>query len=482
LATAGLFDGRMFLWDAKTGELVTRVQGQGLVRSCAVSADGRSLFVSRTEDTLEVLDAGTGRTLHTLKVDDPDQPGRGYSGLYTVLSDDRKTLVGISRSSPRNGGGPADLLITGWDAGTHEQLFRRRRPPAPFWLVVSPDARVLAFAHGPERSREISLLGAGPVHLEDLRTGERLLDLPELRGQTSPIAFSADGRLLATYTSPYVSNEKVAGGPEDPTVRVWELASRQEVLALAAGPDSAWVAFSADHRRLALVGPDRDVLLWDLRRGREVRRFRGFDCGVSSLAFSPDGSRLVSGLEDSTLLVWDATLPKAAEAGPPDAGALDRAWADLAGDGKKAFAARGALAGWPAETVAFLKERVKPVRSADPALVRRLIADLDSETFAAREKARARLEELGEQASSALVEALGRKPSLEARRRLEALLARQRGVLRDPETLRAVRAVAVLEDIGTPEARAVLKTLAGGVEAARQTREAKTALERASRR
>jgi WD40 repeat protein len=481
VATAGSADGRVFVWDAKTGEPVARVQSRESARSCAFSADGRSVFVFRTGEHLDVADAGTGRTVRTLKVKDPDQPGVEHSGLTMVLSDDRKTLVGVSTSPRDEEGGEGDLLITGWDAETHKQLFRRR-PPVGFWPVVSPDARFLAFAHRDERSKVESVPGVGPVHLEDLRTGERVLDLPELIGQTGPVAFSCDGRLLVTFTSVYVPDAKVAGAPGrmDRTVRLWELASGQEVLALAA-PNNARAAFSADHRRLALAGSDRDVVLWDLRRGREVRRFRGFDCEVRSLAFSPDGSRVVSGLVDSTLLVWDATLPKEAEAGPPGPGALERAWADLAGAGPKAFAARGTLAGWPAEAVAFLRGRLKPVSSADPALLRRLIADLDSETFAVREKARAELEELGERASGALVEALGGKPSLEARRRMEALLGRQRGLIRDAETLPAVRAVAVLEDIGTPEARAVLKTLAGGLQAARQTQEARTALERASR-
>jgi RNA polymerase sigma factor (sigma-70 family) len=483
LATAGSLDGRVFVWDAKTGDLVTRLHGRGWVRSCAFAAGGRSVFVYRTGETLEVAHAGTGRTLHTLKVDDLDQPGIEHSGLDMHLSDDRKTLVTLSSALPDNRAGSDHLLITAWDAETQKQVFRRRRPLVPLWPVVSPDMRVLAFAHGDERRKGDRASGVGPVHLEDLRTGERLLDLAKVQGQTWPAAFSADSRLLATYTLWYEGGVGTDGGParQATTVRLWELASGQQVLALPSAQD-ARVAFSADHRLLALAGPDRDLLLWDLRRGREVRRFRGFQSGVSRLAFSPDGTRLVSGLEDSTLLVWDATLPKAAHAGLPDGATLDRAWADLAGEAPKAFAARGALAGWPAETVAFLRGRLKPIPAADPALLRRLIAELDSETFAVREQARARLEEMGEQASGALVEALARKPSLEARRRMEALLPRQRGVLRDTETLRVVRAIAVLEDIGTPEARAVLKTLAGGTEGARQTQEARKALDRVNRR
>jgi WD40 repeat protein len=483
VATAGSMDGTVFVWDAKSSEPVTRFRGRGWVRSCAISADGRSIFVYRTGDTLEVADAATGRTLHTLKADDPDQPGTQQSGLDMHLSDDRKTLVALSTSYPREGEVyEGNLLLLGWDATTHKLLFRRRRSSVAFWPVVSSDTRMLAFAHGGEGKSPDAPGGHGPVHVEDLHTGQRLLDLPDVKGQTWPIAFSADGRLLATFTFGPVARVKPGLDLSDipRTIRLWELASTQEILALPT-TDNARMAFSADGRWLAATGPNRDILLRDLRQGGEVRRFQGFDSRVSSLAFSPDGLRLYSGLADSTLLVWDAAVGKAAKAAPPDAATLNRAWADLLGEAKNAFAARGALVQWPAETVGFLKERLKPIWSADAALLRQLIADLDNEAFAVREKARVRLEELGEQASEALTKALGGKPSLEARRRMEALLARWRGPIRDAETLRAVRAVAVLEDIGTAEARAVLKTLAGGLQAARQTQEARKALERASR-
>jgi RNA polymerase sigma factor (sigma-70 family) len=463
-----------FIWDSTTGEPLSRFGGLEDPRTSDFSADGRRIFSVAGGEALDVVDADTGRTLQVLKVRDPDRPERKQMVGEMKLSQDRKRLVTLSASDLRaddeSGSG---LLLTGWDATTLQLTFRRRRSGSTFWPLVSPDARVLAY---------LPFQWRGPVHLENLTTGEHLLALPEFEGRTRPLAFSTDGRLLATFSDLSGRNEKTDERPDSPsgTVRLQELASGREVLALAT-TNNARVAFSPDRQTLALTSDNKDILLWDLRRGRALRRFQGFESRVISLAFSPDGLRLVSGLEDSTLLVWDTAIPKAAKPAPPDAMTLKQAWADLAGDPKQAFAVRWMLAQWPTETVAFLKERLQPIRSADPALLRQLVADLDSETFAVREKAQARLEELGDRARGALREALGRKPSLEARRRLEGLLARWRGPIRDTEVLRAVRAIAVLEDIGTAEARAVLKTLAGGVDAARQTQEALEALERASR-
>ena len=84
-------------------------------------------------------------------------------------------------------------------------------------------------------------------------------------------------------------------------------------------------------------------------------------------------------------------------------------------------------------------------------------------------------------AEPALRKVLTGKPSLEARRRAEALLEKLRGPVTSPEHLRALRVVEVLEHVGTPAAREVLTILANGAPGARPTRAAKAALARLAR-
>ena len=128
-----------------------------------------------------------------------------------------------------------------------------------------------------------------------------------------------------------------------------------------------------------------------------------------------------------------------------------------------------------------MKKRLGPVRPADADLLRGLVADLNSDSFAVREKARKELEALDDRATDALRETLRQKPLLETRRRIEALLRRVNNPISSGEALRSLRAVGALEDIGTREARAVLETLAGGASGARLTQEAKAALRRMGR-
>jgi len=259
------------------------------------------------------------------------------------------------------------------------------------------------------------------------------------------------------------------------------------------------VTFSPNGRLLASGSPDmfgrKDevVHVWQLTTAKEIGTFRGHERPVFAVAFSPDSTKLVTGSGDATALIWDLSAvgrsrPIAAGEGPPVGRApgpreLEAAWADLAGaDAARAFRARWALGSSPEEAVALLKGRLRRAQADDPQRLRRLLDGLNSDQFAVRTKAQAGLEELGDLAEQALRQALAGKPTLEMRRRLETALERMRVPVTRPELLRPLRAVAVLEDIGTPAAWELLKELASGAPEARLTREAAASLGRLARR
>jgi RNA polymerase sigma factor (sigma-70 family) len=210
---------------------------------------------------------------------------------------------------------------------------------------------------------------------------------------------------------------------------------------------------------------------------------------------------------------------------------LSSAWADLASNEDNKFIRASLTFGSsPAETVAFLNDRLPPVK-ANPDRVARWIADLDSSEFATRQRAAEELEYLGKYVKADLEKAMASKPSLEVAKRLQSLLEKlvpkqnhlgvpgqlyqppyynqfgnlggQFGLQGNPfgnygaywpitptitpatptaYWLRATRAIAILEHIATPEARRVLESLAQGEAEAKPTAEAKHAVDRLSKR
>jgi HEAT repeat protein len=158
---------------------------------------------------------------------------------------------------------------------------------------------------------------------------------------------------------------------------------------------------------------------------------------------------------------------------------LERAWNDLATrDARKSFQPEGRFLAAPAETVQLFAEKIKPVAALDPKRVRRLLADLDSDTFAVREAASQTLRGLDEQAIPYLEETLKSGASLEVRLRVQRILEQKRQTAIASEQLRQIRAVMILEWIGDSESKNLLKRWAGGPVGARLTMEASAALKR----
>jgi hypothetical protein len=365
--------------------------------------------------------------------------------------------VAFSSDSRTLAAGGEDAAIHRWDTSTGKEL-----PPLPTgernWpqsLVFSPDSVLLAMA------------GLKAIRLWEMSTGKERVPIP-VPGGPGHVAFSSDGKSL------------VSGG-DDKVIRLWELASGKPRWQ-AKGHEQAIfsVAISADGKTILSGGWDQTVRLWDAVTGKELHCFRGHKGAVRGVALSPDGRRAASASEDHTALIWDLmghAPPRRQRVLKISLPELDDLWNRLAADDAAvAYQALCALAAAHGQSVPFLKERMRLHISVVPERMARLIRDLDSDDFEVRERATHELEEIGEPATLALRQARAAVSSPEARHRLTRVLVSMEGW--SSERLRTLRALEVLEHIGSPQARRVLEEAARWAPQTRLSREASAALRR----
>jgi hypothetical protein len=222
-----------------------------------------------------------------------------------------------------------------------------------------------------------------------------------------------------------------------------------------------------------VASEDGTVRLWEVATWKVRAEFRGHRDRVTAVAFGPNG-RLFTGGLDTIVLGWDVQPPRS-----PAKGTLADAWEALAKpDAGAGFQAQGRFLAEPGKAVQWFAARVTPAVVPDPALVKALIADLDNQNFASRERATAHIKELWPATAVALREVVAKSSTLEARRRAEVIIREMEKAITPPGALRALRAAEALEWIATKEARTLLLELAKGDPDAQLTRESAAACKR----
>jgi hypothetical protein len=190
-------------------------------------------------------------------------------------------------------------------------------------------------------------------------------------------------------------------------------------------------------------------------------------------------------LHDDSLLSYDIShlIPAPPKPAPISETTARRLWDDLASnDIHTARAAVWALAAAPAQSLPLLAKRLQAVEPVPAKRLNTLIGELDNDDFETRSRASADLARLGLRADRAVRAAFAKTDSQEAKRRLQALIRRLDQPLMNQGDLRTLRAIEVLEHIGSDSARHVLRLLSAGALGAIETEEAKASLARLARK
>ena len=483
LAT-GCVGEQVHLWDARTGALQLEVSANCRA-GLAFSPDGWALGAAGQAGEYHLWTTDTGDDL--IERHPESLPFRATSaGLSPQLDE-----IAVSRD---------DGQIRLMDVATGGE--RRKFSAFPqglerCGLAYSPDGKLIATCEG-ERMTQFARANPTPkrdaVDLWDAATGMKIKSLvsavisdPDEAHDFSRLEFSPDGSSLAAWHG--------LGA-----VIVWDLASSRQVFEFSEGlgpfcysSDGRLIFYVEDGAAKALelasgrVCISRQVAATSAADPNRLRPVRNANNGVSALAVAPDGKTFAAAnADDNTVLIWPLA-PVGWQ--PPEPGRVwtdeefERWWARLREpDGEAAYEAVWQLGAAGDLAMKFIQSHFISANPSpdDAKMVAELIADLDSDVGETRERATNELMSLGMIAEGQLREALKKPPSLESKTRIEHLLA----ALDSPvqrmggEALRRIRAVWVLERIDTKQARQFLETLAAGSPTARETRDAKAALER----
>ena len=303
VAQAG-WDGRVQLFDARSGELLERLDAHHAFVMCiALSPDGRTFASGGMDGALHVW-------------------ARPSTPAEVLLRGHESWVEALAFSEEQE-------LVTGAEDGMRR--WRLGDAGAPAARTESTEA-VVSLAASPDRRLIAAGTLKGKVRLLEATTGRQLRELSDVKGSVRGLVFSPDGKLLAAggdrdvylWSMPdgvllgqlaghtgkvwalaiNAKGTRLASGGSDKVVRLWDLGRRQPLRQLDVGDRVRALAFTPGDNHLVTAGMNQPIRLWNAEDGHLLRSMDEGSVGVLSLGVSPDGGFLASGGMDMLVKVW----------------------------------------------------------------------------------------------------------------------------------------------------------------------------------
>lgn len=272
LATSGKLDGRLRLWNIRSGNVLatfpvrttqeSRYEGE----AAAVSGDGCRAATLVDAQTVVVWDVETGAELRRFRHE--------HSLVTVALSRDGSLVVA---------GGEAQTVA--WSCDTNDRVSTY---PAARLIALSPDGRQLALVAPRSAANKVRLCEIPAVPAE-----------PELTfpGSVRDISFSPDGTNLAC----------VADTGQSAAIYVHHARTGAMVHACGGthGDRYSHVEFSGDNRWLIAAAADGGLKFWEMRSYESMRALRGPATRLLNFAVSADNQWLAASNPDGKVFIWN---------------------------------------------------------------------------------------------------------------------------------------------------------------------------------
>jgi WD40 repeat protein/serine/threonine protein kinase len=275
---SGDSDGTLELWDVPTRRQRGLRKHGSVVFAVAFSPDRRSV-ASAGSDGVKLWDLAT-------LTEEASLPHEA-TVRYLAFSHDGKTLATATTS---------ENFVRVWDLATRKEKRRfEGHQNAPITALVSAGTgNKIASASRIQMGKNFQ----GEIKIWDSDTGDNLATLLGHALPVHALAFGPGSKTLAS-----------AGGNNDRTMKVRELSSSKETLSLPAQPtDVRSLLFAPDGK--SLISGTTEVKVWDVVTGLDRLTLPGAAEVIWSLAITPDGNTLAAGLENGTILLWEAGTDK----------------------------------------------------------------------------------------------------------------------------------------------------------------------------